>query len=105
MKAVPDKRERTELAMAVDALLRGEDFCHTIIIIGLVLIVLSSFNKECVKLGTAETGVRINTSFSKPQKSPTALHGEFSGHMFVTLLTYTVLGKFLSVYLEKKKYQ
>ena len=74
--------------MAVDALLlRGEDFCHTIIIIGLVLIVLS-FNKECVKLGTAETGVRINTSFSKPQKSPTALHGELSGHMFVTLLTY-----------------
>ena len=47
-----------------------------------------SFNKECVKLGTAETGVRINTSFSKPQKSPTALHGELSGHMFVTLLAY-----------------
>ena len=76
--------------MAVDALLRGErtfatqssssDSCS--------LFSLSSFNKECVKLGTAETGVRINTSFSKPQKSPTALHGELSGHMFVTLLTY-----------------
>ena len=73
--------------MAVDALLRtfatqssSSDSCS--------LFSLSSFNKECVKLGTAaETGVRINTSFSKPQKSPTALHGELSGHMFVTLLT------------------